>query len=69
MSRPSVKTKCIADNYHGDNERIIEFCSRYGGGLISFRERGGKLMVEICRQDSTVEVMVGKPKETTEAIV
>lgn len=40
-------------------ERIVEFSSDAGGGLISFRERAGKLYVEVYRADLSVVVKFG----------
>jgi hypothetical protein len=64
MRRPSVKTKCVADTYHAPNERVVEFSSGSGGGLIAFREVDGILHVTVYQQDSTVSVTVGTPRET-----
>lgn len=36
MKRPKVLTRCVANQYATPNERIIEFTSKNGGGLISF---------------------------------
>jgi len=73
MSKPRVKTKCVANAYTGGNERIVEFsfpdvpigsCG-HAGGLISFRvctdKRGRKVpVVNVYRQDKCVKVRVGK---------
>lgn len=52
-----VTTNCVANNYAADNERIIEFSSPEGGGLISFRRRDGRLVVDVYRTDATVDVL------------
>ncbi len=62
--RPRVITKCVAQCYAGPDERIIEFSSKGGGGLIAFHEcelPSGKkrLRVDVYRIDDTVEVAVG----------
>jgi hypothetical protein len=53
----------VADHYAAPNERIIEFFSEGGGGLISFwlreEEDGTFLDVSVYRCDPTV--MVGGP--------
>jgi hypothetical protein len=59
-NRPKVETRCVADRYAGDSERIVEFSSEAGGGLIAFRVVGGRLRVDVYRQDKTVDVNVGK---------
>ncbi len=57
-----VNTSPVADNYSGTNEKIIEFSSPNGGGLISFRLMDdGTLRVDVYRQDPTVTVRVGEP--------
>ena len=61
--KPKVKLNCVASKYAGPTERIIEFSSKSGGGLIAFREHDGKLTVDVYHQDATVEVRVGKSEE------
>lgn len=62
--RPTVKTRCVADHYHGPGERIVEFSSPNGGGLISFFMReDGVLSVDLYRLDPTVVVRVSTVKE------
>jgi hypothetical protein len=59
-SRVHVNTSPVADQYAGGGERIIEFDSPSGGGLISFQENGdGTLRVDIYRCDPTVKVVSG----------
>ncbi len=58
MTKPRVITRCVANQYTGANERIIEFSSQFGGGLISFYEQDdGTLSVCVYRCDKTVEVV------------
>ena len=59
--KPTVLTKCVANTYTGDNERIIEFVDREAseptGGLIAFRRLSdGRLLVSVYNVDPTVEV-------------
>lgn len=61
MKKPNVILKCPANQHTAANERIIEFSSEYGGGLISFRANDGVLHVEVYRTDKTVRVTA--PKE------
>lgn len=57
MSKPRVITRCVANTYTNDRERIIEFSSDHGGGLISFFLRDdGTLAVDVYRCDPTVTV-------------
>lgn len=60
MPKPRVITRCVASHYTGPEERIIEFSSGDSrldaGGLISFRRVDGKLIVQLYRLDSAVEV-------------
>lgn len=63
IKRPKVTTRCPADHYHGARERVIEFSSMFGGGLISFLETEEcKLLVQVYRQDETVIVTASKEK-------
>lgn len=58
MRRPKVIVNCVASRYaNNSRERVIEFSSKYGGGLISFFERDdGKLVVDLYRLDPNVIV-------------
>lgn len=56
MAKPSVSTRCVANAHTAANERIVEFSSSVGGGLISFREVDGRLIVDVYRCDDTVTV-------------
>jgi hypothetical protein len=56
MKRPSVNLKCSADRYAAPNERIIEFSSESGGGLIDLCDVGETLLVSVYRTDDSVEV-------------
>lgn len=65
MKRPRVTTNCVASRYTQKNERIIEFSSDNGGGLISFLATDdGRLLVDVYNQDSSVEVRVGGAKDS-----
>lgn len=60
--KPSVKTRCPANYYAADTERIIEFSAVINGqligGLISFRvTRRDTLLVDVYRTDPGVEVI------------
>jgi hypothetical protein len=61
MRKPKVTINCVASHYAGPDERIIEFSSKGGGGLIAFRVADdGRLLVDVYRQDRTVKVRVAK---------
>jgi hypothetical protein len=61
-SKIKVNTSPVANTYASPNERIVEFSSPNGGGLIAFRLMDdGTLRVDVYRQDATVEVVVGEP--------
>lgn len=58
----TVTTDPGANRYAGPNERIIEFSSPNGGGLILFRVNDdGTLTVEPYRTDGTVTVRLAEP--------
>ena len=60
MKRPKVLTRCVANRYAAPNERIVEFTSKNGGGLISFATLlDGRLAVDVYRCDPTVVVRIG----------
>lgn len=64
MAKPKVNTNPVANQYSAPNERIIEYSSTQGGGLISIRETdAGRLRVDLYQHDDSVEIIVGKPKE------
>ena len=64
MSKPRVMTKCIADHYSGQHERIVEYVFSDGsGGLISFLETETGPRVDLYRHNSTVQIVVGKGDE------
>ena len=63
-TRPSVKVDCGADHYGLPGERIVEFSSKVGGGLISLRVRDGQLYVELYRLDPNVVVRYVSPHGT-----
>jgi len=56
--RPRVNTSPVASRYAAPDERVIEFSSEVGGGLINLYERNGKLHVQIYNCDPSVRVMV-----------
>lgn len=64
MARSKIKvdTSPVADAYaHRPDEKIIEFSSPNGGGLIAFRVTDdGRLRVDVYRADPSVDVVVGK---------
>jgi hypothetical protein len=64
-TRINVNTSPVANQYAAGGERIVEFSSPGGGGLIAFRmsndEKVPGLIVDVYRYDSTVTVRVGKP--------
>ena len=67
MKKPKVLTKCVANNYAGPDERIIEYTfgpdGRGGnvGGLIRFvRTQDGHFVVDLYCHDARVEIRVGK---------
>lgn len=56
-----VNTSPVADQYASPNERIIEFSSAAGGGLISFTLPGdGTIRVDLYRLDATVLVVTAQ---------
>lgn len=60
MSRkPSVNTSPVASKYAASDERIIEYSSPAGGGLIALRVTGDRLAVDLYRHDPTVDIRVG----------
>jgi len=60
MKRPKVLTRCVANRYAAPNERIVEFTSKNGGGLISFATLfDGRLAVDVYHCYPTVVVRVG----------
>ncbi|HPW22200.1 MAG TPA: hypothetical protein PLE61_15475 [Vicinamibacterales bacterium] len=62
-SAVKITTNCAANHYTGSNERIVEYSSPHGGGLIAFRsdEESGVLRVDLYRHDPTVKILVGPP--------
>jgi hypothetical protein len=61
MGKPKVITNPVANQYASKDERIIEYSSDGGGGLIAFRVVEGRLIIDLYRHDNTVEIRVGKP--------
>lgn len=72
-----VNPRPVADAYTGPDERIIEYSSPNGGGLISFRlTSDGYLHVDLYREDSTVLITTderhkanGRPAEYPPPVV
>lgn len=64
MPKPKVNTHCGANSYTAANERIVEFSSLSGGGLISFREIHGTLIINLYNCDKTVIVIAPNKSET-----
>ena len=59
-----VNTNPVANHYANSTERIIEFSSPNGGGLIAFRLTEVGMFVDIYRYDATITVRDGGPEET-----
>jgi hypothetical protein len=51
----TINTRPVAQNY--SDEKIIEYSSPSGGGLIAFVLRDGRLRVEPYRHDDTVDIV------------
>jgi hypothetical protein len=63
MAKPSIKTRCVANVYATEQQRIAEFMAvgpeKHGGGLFSVRVDGfGEIIAELYRLDDTVKVRV-----------
>jgi hypothetical protein len=58
MTKPKVNTSPVADKYTRPDERIIEYSSEHGGGLIAFINRDDRLRVELYRHDPAVDIVV-----------
>jgi hypothetical protein len=59
--RPSVKTRCVADNYHGPGERVVEVwdAKLQKGCLLCLRRvDGGELEISVYRADPGVKVRI-----------
>ena len=56
MTKPKVTINPVANQYAGPDERIIEYSSTAGGGLIAFRVVREQLLVQPYNHDSTVLV-------------
>lgn len=62
--RVSINLNGPANRHASTDERIVEFSSPNGGGLISFFLRGdGSLSVVVYRHDATVVVAEGDRAE------
>lgn len=65
-SRIKVNTRPHAEAYSRPGERIVEFSSPHGGGLLSFRITDDRrLIVEVYREDDTVQVISDKRHHAT----
>jgi len=63
----TINTNPVANGYTGRDEKIIEFSSPGGGGLISFRLNDkNELDVSVYRTDDTVTVALAKDVRTPE---
>jgi len=66
MRKPRVLTKCVANHYATDGQRIIEFSfpgtDKLLGGLISFSYSNDGPIVSLYRVDKEVQVFVNKEK-------
>lgn len=59
MSKPNVNTNPVANQYTSRNERIVEYSSPNGGGLIRFTVLDdGTLAVGLYGHDETVKISV-----------
>jgi hypothetical protein len=63
--KPVVITNCVASLYEAANEKVVEFSTASGelGGLISLRDMGDRLVIEIYRLDAGVEVLLADRRE------
>ena len=59
-TKPRVTTKCVANQYAADSERIVEVHDDVLdiGCLVSFRRRNGKLVICPYRADKNVVVNI-----------
>lgn len=69
-NKPKVETKCVANAYAQDNERIIEYTFKHDsmgmgiGGLILFENMpDGKCRLTLYRHDPEVEIIIGKGEQ------
>jgi hypothetical protein len=63
-SKIKVNTNAVASQYAFADEKIIEFSSPNGGGLMAFTlQKDGTLLISVYRQDATVHVAEGRPEE------
>ena len=59
MKRPSIKTPCIADRYHGPDERYAEITFPDGRGLLLRATNDGR--VTLYRADTIMTANVRSP--------
>lgn len=60
-SKVKINTNPVANGYASAGERIVEYSSPNGGGLISFGDTDdGRLQVQLYRHDATVHITVGQ---------
>jgi hypothetical protein len=57
MKRPRIITPCVADRHAMKGERIAEFSTDHGGGLIRVRQSFDGTEIEIYRCDPTVRII------------
>jgi hypothetical protein len=56
-----INVRPVADQHSTADERIIEYSSPYGGGLIAFRlDPIGELVIDMYREDDTVNIRVNQ---------
>lgn len=60
MDNVKINKNPVAGGYASPGEKIIEYSSPAGGGLISFKVVDGRLTVDLYRHDPTVDIRVGK---------
>lgn len=65
--KPRVHTKCPANAYTGPHERIVEFGSEAGGGLIAFRlaeDQRGRTVLDVVIYNHARRVYVRQGKRS-----
>ena len=57
--KPKITVNCVASRYAAQDERIIEFSHKQGGGLIAFLPtEDGRLLVNLYQLDPSVLIAV-----------